>query len=284
MNRSGRQQSSETLIAKRAGINMDIKEDAYEDKNKDKNAKIDNFKFGILAFLVAVIIMAGILLGAFYLIVHNNVYGVAETHRKEIQNMPLLRWALPKPPDPEDPEYMTEKEIRNKYIEIKTQRDDLSEQLKETNRVINELKIYKDGYEKVMIEKEEEKSKLEEEKKKIESDRVEIQKFAAEGNKEDFKKYFEAMDKDKAEELYREILLEEKIDADIKKFVQIYENMDETAVAKIFNEMGEEKIELVIEILTKMKKENSSAILTEMDPVFASKVTEKMAVGVLKTK
>jgi len=281
MSRTTKQRRPGTFAADSAGGNS---VNTGTDAKEDKNNKYGNLKFGILAFLVAVAIMTGILAGAFYLILHNNVYDVAEKYRKEIQNMPLLKWALPKAPDPEDPEYMTDMEVRSKYKEIKEQRDKLLEELNEANRVVDELKIYKDGYEKIVLEKEEEKIKLMEEKKKIEVDREEIQKLGAEGNKEGFKKYYETMDKDNAEILYREILLEEKIDADVKRFVQIYENMDEAAAARIFDEMGEQKIGLVVEILLKMRKEDSSAILAEMEPAFASKVTEKMAEGFLGIK
>lgn len=280
MGRASRQQKPGVTLATKNtstnGLNMGTKE--------DKNDKLNNLQFGILAFLVAVIIMTGILAGAFYLIVHNNIYDVAEKYRKEIQNRPLLKWALPEPPDPEDPEYMTDSEMRNKYKEIKKQRDKLLEDLNQANRVVEELKIYKDGYEKILLEKEEERIKLAEEKRKIQEDREEIQTLGAQANKEGFKKYYETMDKDNAEALYREILLEEKIDTDVKKFVQIYEDMDEVAAARIFDEMGEQKIGLVVEILLKMKKENSSTILAEMEPAFASKVTEKMAEGFLGIK
>ncbi|NSW89883.1 MAG: hypothetical protein HPY74_04215 [Firmicutes bacterium] len=273
MDRKTRQQKQEATNVK-----------SSEDVVIEKNGKLNNFMFGFLAFIVAIVIMSGILVGAFYFVVHNNIYGIGEKYRKEIQNMPLLKWALPKPPDPDDPEYLTDAEIRNKYKKIKEERDKLLKELEDANRLISELEIYKEGYEKVVLEREKEESKLMEEKRKIEEDRAELQKLAAKGDKEGFKKYFETIDRDTAEEIYKEILLEEKSDMDMKGFIQIYENMDESSAARILNEMGEQRIEIIVKILLGMKKENASAILGEMEPGFASKITEKMAESFIKTE
>ena len=249
-----------------------------------KNSKMNSFMFALLAFVIAVVIMIGILAGAYYFVVNNNVYGIGEKYREEIQNIPMLKWALPSPPDPDDPKYLTDAEIRNRYTAIKDERDKYLKELEDANKLISELEIYKEGYEKVAAEWADEENKLLEEKKKLEEEREELQKLAAQGDKEGFKKYFETIDKDAAEEIYKEILLEEKSNADIKNFIQIYENMDESAAARILNEMGEQKIEIVVKILLGMKKENASAILGRMDAGFASKITEKMAEAFIKTE
>ncbi|NLC69172.1 MAG: hypothetical protein GX754_10435, partial [Clostridiaceae bacterium] len=166
--------------------------------------------------------------------------------------------------------------------EMKEERDRYQKELEEANRLISELEVYKEEYEKVLAEWAGEEQKIQDEKKRLEEKSKELQKLTAQGDKEGFRKYFETINEDVAEEIYREIMLQEKQDTDIKNFIQIYENMDESAAARILSEIGEEKIQLVVEILLQMKKENASAILGSMDAVFASKITEKMAEALLK--
>jgi flagellar motility protein MotE (MotC chaperone) len=103
-----------------------------------------------------------------------------------------------------------------------------------------------------------------------------IDKLIASGNKEEFKAYYESIDAEKAEELYSQAIKEQQIDAKAKEFAQIYAEMDESAAAAIFEQLGEEKLDMISEILMAMSKKNSSAIIESMTPSFAAKVTEKL--------
>jgi len=246
-------------------------------ENEKEKSKTNNITFTILAFLTALIIMGGILAGSFYFIIHNNIYGLREKYETQLITMPLLKWALPKPTDPDDPKYLNDNEMREKYTQIKTERDELIKQLEQANTEIGSLKIYKDEYEKSIKEREKEKEIIEKQLIEIDESQEEIQKLAAENNKDGFKKYFESMDKETAEKIYREIMIDEKITKEEKNIIQIYESMDESAAAKIFDEMGETKMQLVVGLLSGIKKEKASGILAEMEPSFASKVTEEIA-------
>jgi len=254
-----------------------IKNAKKENGTAEEGSKLNNIIFGIVAFLTAIIIMAGILLGAFYLLVHNNFNGIADRYRKDIQNMKLLRWVLPEPPDHDDPEYLADDEIRRRYKVIKEERDQLKKELEEAQKLVSELQIYKEGYEKLVQENQESESKLLEEKNELEKKREEIQELAAKGDTNGFKNYYKQMNAELAEKIYREIMLEEKNEADMKKIVKIYESMDEAAAAKIFNDLGEQNIDMIVDILLRLQVDKASAILGEMDSAFASKVTKKMA-------
>lgn len=239
--------------------------------------KKSNVIFTILAFLTALVIMVGILAGSYYFVIHNNIYGLRDKYEPQIIKMPILKWALPEPADPDDPKYLNDKEIRDRYIRIKTEKDELTKQLEQANIEIGNLKIYKEEYEKLLKEREQEKAVIEKQLIEIEEGQEAIQKLAAENNTDGFKKYFESMNKENAEKIYREIIEDDKIAKEIKNIIQIYENMDESAAAKIFDEMGEKKISVVIGLLSGIKKEKASGILAEMDPSFASKITEEIA-------
>jgi flagellar motility protein MotE (MotC chaperone) len=76
----------------------------------------------------------------------------------------------------------------------------------------------------------------------------------------------------------------QNISEEAKKFSQLYEAMDSSASAKIFEQMGESKMDLIISIIKNIKKEKTSEILAAMKPEFASKLTEKMSQLYIPTK
>jgi flagellar motility protein MotE (MotC chaperone) len=238
--------------------------------------KKSNIIFTLSAFLTALIIMGGIFAGAYYFVINNNVYGLRDKYETEIAKRPLLRWALPGPEDPDDPKYLNDQEIRKKYIQIKEERDNLLRQLEQANLEISNLEIYKNEYEKLLKEMEEEKLYIDAQLSEINQGREELQRLAAENDKEGFRKYYESIDAQKAEEIYREAMLGERTEQEKKKIIQIYENMDEAAAADIFNEMGEENMYIIVGLLSNMKKDVASDILAEMDPSLASKITEQL--------
>ena len=257
---------------------QDMKDEKTIKKALSKTkGKMSNLKFVLIVIVLSVIIMASIFVTAFYIVVNNNVYGIGEKYRDKIEKIPLLKRALPEERDEfASIEHLTDEELRSKYMELKMENDELEKKLLEANRLISELEVYKDSYEKIIIEKEKEDNLLLEEKNKLESDRQSLQKLAAMGDKEGFKKYFETIDKETAAKIYNEILIEEKSNNEIDGFIKIYEGMDENAAAKILSDMGEENIEIVAKLLLDMNKESASAILGRMNTSFASKVTKKI--------
>jgi len=74
-------------------------------------------------------------------------------------------------------------------------------------------------------------------------------------DKEGFKEFYEKMNEKLAQSLYEEILKEEKANEKAKEFAQIYEKMDTKAAAKIFEELGDSQLDLVVETLRNMKKD-----------------------------
>lgn len=254
-----------------------------QDKKIEKT-KMSNFLFGLLAFLVATFIMAAVFGGALYLIIHNNINGFAERYRDNIKNIPLLRMALPVPPDPEDPKYLSDEEIIRKYQELRATRDTLARQLEEANKKIAELQKYKDNFESLQAEIDKQskeldarKLQLDEQEKQLSEDKRQVDELVAKGDRDGFKEFFEKIDKDTAQRLYSEIMKEEALNQEAKKFAQMYEQMDPSAAARIFEEMGASKLELVVDILRYMKKDSYALVVEAMNSEFAAKVTEKMA-------
>ncbi len=275
--------------------------------NKDKNEAIhepqspkpqgsDNqkgkkgFLFGLLAFVTALIIMFAVIGGAFFIVIHNNINGIGERYRKEIQGIPLLSMALPKVADPDDPQYLTQDQIKEKYQEYRKKNDELAKQLDEANKKISELQKVKDEQDKIKAESDKIKKDAQEQKeqtdlkeKQLLDDKKKLDELIANGDKAGFKAYFEKIDKENAQKLYTEILEEQKADEDAVKFAKLYESMDAGAAASIFEQLGDEKIDLVVDTLRYMKKEASAAVMAAMTPDYAAKITERLSKYYLAT-
>lgn len=250
----------------------------------EKSRPLNGVIFTILAFITALVVMVTVVGGAAYLVIHNNVKGLGEQSRKYLQDNPALKWMLPAVPDPEDPKYMSDDEIKKKYLEVKAVRDNLMNQLDQANTKIQELQKYKDNEDKLHAEidlgkknLQSQQTQIDEEKKKLGEDKAKFEKLIASSDKTGFKEFYEKLDKETAQKIYSDIMKEQKASDDAKKFSLLYEAMDPDSSAKIFEQMGSEKMDLIVDILKNIKKETTAEILAAMTPTFASKVTEKMS-------
>lgn len=255
-----------------------------DQKNNANNGKNKSgFLFTISAVLVALLIIVFILGGAAFFAIRNNFNGIADKYRKQIQAIPVLKLALPALPDPYDPENLTDEELRQKYKELLNIRDDLNQKLKEAEDKITEYEKYRERAVQLSLENErlqnemtERANKINEEKKQLEEDKAKFYELVAKEDKKGFKEFFEKMDKETADRIYKEIMEEEKTNEEIKRIVKIYENMDPKAAAKILEEMGADKLEFITDIVKNSKAEIAAGILAEMNPKLASDITEKL--------
>lgn len=248
------------------------------------NSKKDQIVYGLLALLTAMIIICAVIGGAFYIFIRNNVYGWAEKYRENIQTIPVLRLALPKPGDPEDPRYLSEDELIKKYNDLRSKRDQLVKELELAKNDIMELQKYKDDWdklkaenEKAIVDIENQKQELEAYRKEAEEDKTKVDELIARGDKEGFKQFFERVNKETASQLYSELIKEQKASEEAKSFAKLYEKMEPASAAKILERMGEGKMDLIVEILNNMKKDACAQVLAAMDPTFASKATVKLS-------
>ncbi|MDE7353777.1 MAG: hypothetical protein K2O06_12120 [Acetatifactor sp.] len=92
---------------------------------------------------------------------------------------------------------------------------------------------------------------------------------------EEFKKYYEAMDPATAEFLYKQVVLQQEEDEEIKQFVKTYTEMNAKKAAKIFEGMTSDLAQ-VARILEAMTAEQRSKILEAMDAEVAARLTKMM--------
>lgn len=247
--------------------------------SRKKKGKLPVF-LAVLLILVFIIAVFG---GVFYFIVFNNIGGVTEHYYATLKRIPVLNLALPAEPDPLDPKYMTQAEIKNQYRAFRSENEELKKQLEEANARIEEYRFYKDNYESKIDEAENMLKELEEREAyardkelTLKELQLKIDELIACGDKESFKTYFEDMDPENSKALYERITREQQVDGNVKKYAQVIENMDAGAAAAVFEQMGAGSIDKTAETLQAMSKEGASKILESMSSDFAAKVVERL--------
>lgn len=90
-----------------------------------------------------------------------------------------------------------------------------------------------------------------------------------------YKEWYNELDPEYAEQIYREILEREQADDQIKEMATAYENMDAKKAADILQTMGND-LDTVALIMNNMSTKGRGDVLAAMDPTFAAAVTKKL--------
>ena len=97
---------------------------------------------------------------------------------------------------------------------------------------------------------------------------------------DEYRKYYESIDPENAEYLYKQVVEQEEIDSRVTKYANTYAGMKPKAAAEIFDDLvAEGSIDLVAKILGAMGTDNRGAILAQMDVDNAARVTKLMDPG-----
>lgn len=253
--------------------------------NNSKNKS--SFLFGLFAFLTALAIIILIVVGFLTLIIKSNFNGIAENNRNQIGKIPILRRALPEVSedyDPYDAENLTEKELLEMYDEFRKRNSELLRDIEDLEKTISELenaedeyKTLENKYEKLKVDIENEKANIKEKQLKVEEKELIADRLIASENVEDFIEYFAMINPENAQKIYEELIVQQAIEQESIEFARIYQGMDAGAAAKIFEQLGDAKIDLVVYTLKNMNIKNAATILEEMDEVYAAKVTQKLS-------
>lgn len=92
---------------------------------------------------------------------------------------------------------------------------------------------------------------------------------------DEYLKWYESMYPNNAAKIYEELLAQQIKDSSIQLLADYYAKMKAGDAADILSEMPSD-IDLICAILSCMKEKQVSAILTEMDPLFAARITNRM--------
>ncbi len=87
--------------------------------------------------------------------------------------------------------------------------------------------------------------------------------------------WYESIDADAAEEIYRQVVAEAEASDEIKTLANAYADMDAKDAAEILQTMSGD-LDTVVKIMENMSSTDQGEILAEMDPEFAANVTKKL--------
>ena len=88
-------------------------------------------------------------------------------------------------------------------------------------------------------------------------------------------KWYESIDSAYAESIYRQLILNQKADSDIKDLAKTYQSMKPAEAAKVLAEMKND-LDTVARIMSAMSADSRAKIMDQMDPDLAANITKKL--------
>lgn len=227
-----------------------------------------------------VVVLALLLLVILMIMVRMDVGGVgSKVLRPVFKDVPIVNGILPEPTDAvvsKETGYRNLNQAVERIHELEAQVDMLQKQhqiattepstenqaeIEKLKTKINQLQVYEDN------QKNFEATKESFYKEVVYNDQV---------NVEDYIKWYESMDADTAAKLYKEAVQTKTASDQEKELAKSYAKMDPAAAAAILDNMTGD-IDAVVNILNAMNASERGAIMGEMNPMFAAKITKKMS-------
>lgn len=232
---------------------------------------------GIVGKIIAAAIVALIIIiwvAVFAVLVKLDFNGLGSSVlRPLLKDIPVVNKILPNVSDEEvayenDYPYSTLKEAIDHIKELEAKIETLSvddttdaDKVKELQAEVDRLKVF------------EQEQKTFEDRVKEFDEKVVFAEAAP--DIAEYKAYYESIDPANAEEIYRQVVEQLQYSERIKEKAEIYRKMKPAQAAKVFETMTAD-IDLVAQMLLTMRANESSAILANMNPTAAAKITKKM--------
>ena len=246
-------------------IDMAKKKDVNIDELDDESGKSGK----LVSILVAMLIIV-IWLVIFALLIKMNVGGIGSSLRPYLKNVPVVNKILPAATDEEIQEetggkYKSLSEAVDRIKELEAQLDEnnnngnaSAQTIAELQAEIARLKVF-----------EENAQHYQELKDKFDTDVVYTDNAP---DISEYKSWYESIDSENAAKLYEQVVKDLQYSQQVKDWAETYSKMDAKNAAAILEEMTGDT-DLVSDILLCMTSKQRAAILAEMDPVYAAKLT-----------
>ena len=255
----------------------------FKKKDKDENPKNEENKKNeeeakeslgsklVLVFVTILIILVWI--GIIILLIKFDVGGFGSTIlRPLIKDIPYINMILPEDESelPVDTQYSYDSidEAVTRIKELEALLDNAlasdaknAEMIQELQGQINELIVYKEEQDTFEANKE------------LFYEEVVFSDEAPDIN--EYKTFYESIDPENAEVLYKQVVEQLSEDAKMQDYVKTYSSMKAKEAAAIFDTMKDD-LKLVAEILSNMSTQSRADILGKMDSELAAKVTAMM--------
>ncbi len=242
-----------------------------QDDNENENNEEEGGSKIVLAF-VALLIIA-IWLGIIGILIKTDVGGFGSTVLAPIfKDVPVINKILPNSvqmsTETEGTAYSTVDEAVERIKELEIQIDTLNAQaetdkktIEELSSQVGELGTYKEEQKNFELEKEKYYEEV------VFSDQA--------PDIEEYKTYYESIDPENAEVLYKQVCEQIQKSQEIKDYAATYSSMKPKEAAAIFDTMTDD-LNLVADILLTMDTESRAKILGKMNSDTAAKLTEIM--------
>ncbi|MBR6475146.1 MAG: hypothetical protein IKS98_06825 [Lachnospiraceae bacterium] len=223
--------------------------------------------------IVLIIIIVVVWLAIFALLIKMDVGGMGTKLRPLIKDVPVLNLILP---EVDDETLISEKNYPYKNI------DEAVEVIKRLETELDEMKNNADASAKKIIELQNEVARL----KKFEDDQAAFEervkrfdeKVVFNSNApdiEEYKKFYEEINPENAEEIYRQVIEQLAYDNMIKEKADLIKNMKPAQAASALEEMTAD-LEYTCKILLSMKPTEATPIMDKMDPLFVARLLQTM--------
>lgn len=249
-------------------------------KDAKKNGTTDEFEEesggGKAAVVFVTLMIIVIWIAILAVLIHFDVGGFGSTVMQPIlKDVPYVNKILPKT---EEEETKTKEDSKYPYKtvdeavayikELEKELADAKESNSENDAYVADLEAQAAQWK----EYKENEQKFEEEKAKFYKEVV-FSDQAPDIN--EYKKYYESIDPQNAENLYKQVVEQQEKDDDMSDYVKAYSQMKPKQAAAIFDTMTD-NLELVAKILSAMKADARGDILGNMKTDTAAKVTKLM--------
>ncbi len=228
---------------------------------------------GILSMLIVLLIVI-IWLAIFAALIKFDVGGFGSgVLRPILKDVPVINRILPEYTDEEffeehNTKYSTLesaiariKELELQLADYKNQDESDSDTIKDLRAEIERLKVYEDEYKKFQ------------DRVKAFDEKVVFAEQAP--SIEEYKQYYAEIQPENAEEIYRQVMEQLQYDEKVKEEAERYAKMDPSSAAKVLEIMCADDLDTVCGILSSMGVKQASAIMNELDPATAAKVTKR---------
>ena len=245
---------------------------AKKDKDKEKELSNDESTGGKIVTVLIVCAIIIIWLAVFGVLIKLDVgkFG-SEVLYPALKDVPVVNWILPEPAgakkeELEEYDNLTEANAKIRELQSRLAANNSADSA--NNSEIEQLKAELSRY-----------KKFDEEKKAF-SERVkEFDKNVVYNDKapdaETYKTYYEEINPDTAEEIYREVCKDYEYSQEIKNQAEMYGKMEPANAAAVLSEMTND-LNLVAKILGSMQSSKRALIMNNMAPNIAAQITTKM--------
>ena len=246
---------------------------AKKNKNAGDNQEKGEGIGSKIGTIVLVILIVAVWLAIFALLIKMDAGGMGTKLRPLIKDIPVLNKILP---EVDDDVLIEENNYPYKNIE------EAIEVIKKLEQELDEIKGGDEADQKRIIELQNEIARL----KKFEDDQLafdeRVKRFdvnvvynSQAPDIEEYKKYYEEINPETAEEIYRQVVEQLQYDEMVKQKADLLKNMKPAQAAKALEEMTAD-LEYTCKVLLSMKPVEATAIMDKMDPLFVARLLQTM--------